>query len=102
MIVFVRNYISKRHMIYVDTTKIFRNQTDVQTLVGTRCLISIKNTGIPLKVQFRNLSCFCPACKSGEGENYVNSQYVENWNEKTLAVGKTTKRKQVEQLGIYI
>jgi hypothetical protein len=85
-------------MIYVDTTKIFRNQTDVQTLVGTRCLHSIKNTGIPLKVQFRNLSCFCPACKSGEGENYMNSQY----DEKTLAVGKTTKRKQVEQPGIYI
>jgi hypothetical protein len=35
-------------------------------------------------------------------ENYMNSQYVENWNEKTLAVGKTTKRKQVEQPGIYI
>lgn len=99
---FVRNYISKRHMIYVDTKEIIRNQTDVQTLVGTRCLHSIKNTGIPLKVQFRNLSCCCPACKSGEGENCVNSQYVEYWNEKTLAVGKTTKRKQVEQPGIYI
>ncbi|CAC5417855.1 unnamed protein product [Mytilus coruscus] len=58
----------------------------------TRSLHSIKNSSIPYKVYTRNLSCFCPHCKSGATESCVSTQNVEKWSE-ILEIGKSGKVK---------
>lgn len=72
-----------REFIYISKNEVDRTHIpDVSTLVGTRKLHSIRNTGTPLTVESRNLSCFCVGCLSAS--QCENIDYVESWKRSSL------------------
>ena len=55
----------------------------VKTLIGTRKIHNIRNIGETMKVESRNLSCFCPGCLNGT--NCENAEYVQPWVKSDLS-----------------
>lgn len=87
----------RRDFYYVESEDIRRNRErcQVKTINGTRALHSIQTcnkTGDAIKI--RQLSCFCEACVTEDGE-CANSAYVSEWTEQPLIkeTRKSTKSK---------
>lgn len=79
--------ISIRDFIYVAAKDVTRERCEMQTLVGTRKLHAVKSVGTALKLQSRNLSCYCMSCAKGNN-NCTNKEYVNKWAEEKLKLVK--------------
>lgn len=85
------NTATVRELIYIDVDR--TSIQEVATLIGSRKVHSIRNTGTPLSVESRNLSCFCKSCQSPEVDPCENIEYVDSW--------KTSNLKRIQFL-IYL
>jgi hypothetical protein len=71
-------YISKRNIVFVESSEIDREDMGVKTIIGTRALHSVQNMGQPFKLKVRSLSCFCQSCIEGTGQ-CTSVSHVEPW-----------------------
>ena len=70
---------SIRQFVFIDKEEENRSQVpSAKTLVGTRKIHNIRNTGKRMVLESRNLSCFCTGCITGAG-GCQNSEYVQQW-----------------------
>lgn len=92
----------KRDFVYVSKGSVDRTTSDVNTLVGTRKLHSLRNIqGSLHQVQYRNLSCFCNYCLGLVTENGCsNAPYVRPWISTRLQFG-TKKCELIISIQLY-
>ena len=75
---------SVREFVYISKEEVNRSEGPyVKTLIGTRKIHNIRNIGETMKVESRNLSCFCPGCLNGT--NCENAEYVQPWVKSDLS-----------------
>lgn len=73
--------VSKREFVFCTNDPAY-DRPDVKTLKGTRLLHAVENTGTPLLLRTRSLSCFCSGCKNNS--ECTNMEYVDNWEMRWL------------------
>ena len=75
--------ISRRDFISLTDVERNRNESEVQTLNGTRKLHAVRSTGTNYILDTRNLSCYCDSCINNQGD-CENREFVCQWERKSL------------------
>ncbi|WAR17069.1 hypothetical protein MAR_031663 [Mya arenaria] len=87
----------KRVFFYNETIKRDTENKKLKTLKGTHNVHNVRGVEIG-KVEARNLSCFCDACRKGlETASCKNSSYVQDWEVHTISESSQDGKKQVNK-----
>ncbi|WAR17157.1 hypothetical protein MAR_031751 [Mya arenaria] len=87
----------KRVFFYNETIKRDTENKKLKTLKGTHNVHNVRGVEIG-KVEARNLSCFCDACRKGlETASCKNSSYVQDWEVHTISERSQDGKKQVNK-----
>lgn len=89
--------VSRREFILVKDVERNREETDVQTLQGTRKLHAVKSGSNDYELSIRNLSCYCEQCMKVDGRcNF--SENVNAWEMRKLVLNKDNLSQKGKQL----
>ena len=88
--------ISRHDFISLTDVERNRNESEVQTLKGTRKLHAVRSTGTNYLLDTRNLSCYCDSCINNQGD-CENREFVCQWERKSLRTVEEKSKQNTEK-----